>query len=93
MWQVLQPFQPIGYVILVGTFLYYDIIFMPSIRWVIRKCTPNDSIQRGEQRHLLVQPINARVINEDSMKSSDDPTKSLDGQDDGNQLYTPALRM
>lgn len=97
-WQVLQPFQPIGYLILViGTFLYYGIIFMPSIRWVIRKCTPNDSIQREEQRQLLVQPINAYVVNEDSSKSSDDPTKSSlrssDGQDDGNQLYAPALRM
>ena len=39
-WQKAQPFQPVGYLILiVGTFIYYDIIFMPSIRWLIRKYT------------------------------------------------------
>ena len=57
-WQVIQAFQPIGYLILVvGTFIYYDIIFMPSIRWVIRKCTANVNVQRDEQKQLLVESI------------------------------------
>ena len=90
-WQKAQPFQPVGYLILiVGTFIYYDIIFMPFIRWVIRKYTANGNdvynIQ-GEQRSLLVESVsNTQVL-------SDDSTNQYDARDDGNLLYARASRI
>ena len=37
-WQKFEPLQPIGYIILfIGTCIYYNFIFVPSIQWAYRK--------------------------------------------------------
>ena len=37
-WQQFEPLQPVGYVILfVGIWIYYDLIIMPTVRWVMKK--------------------------------------------------------
>ena len=37
-WQQFEPLQPVGYIILfVGIWIYYDLIIMPTVRWIVRK--------------------------------------------------------
>lgn len=58
-WQAFQYLQPIGYLILfVGTCVYYDLIFLPGIRYIIRRSTGRTlSIQdRNDERKPLLSP-------------------------------------
>jgi uncharacterized membrane protein len=65
-WQKFQFMQPIGYVILfIGTCVYYNLIFMPAIRYLIRQSTGRTlSIQdRNHEKKPLLSPA---PINGDS---------------------------
>ena len=60
-WEQFQYLQPVGYFILfVGTCIYYDIIIMPTLRWVYRRfCKRYEmgSIQDAEEKKpMLPQP-------------------------------------
>ncbi len=62
-WQAFEPLQPVGYVILfVGTCIYYDLIFMPFIRFMRKKLSSNgyDPDMNSEKKPLLrPTPINS----------------------------------
>ena len=51
-WQRFEFLQPVGYFILfVGTCIYYDLIIMPSIRWVMVR------VGWGKALHIQSEPI------------------------------------
>eukprot|EP00731_Ephydatia_muelleri_P024425 Em0016g696a len=59
-WQKFEPLQPVGYVILfVGIWIYYDLIIMPTFRWIKAKSGLKKYFARGsssERERLLGQP-------------------------------------
>ena len=65
-WQKFEFLQPIGYAILFfGTCIYYDLIFMPGIRYLMKRFIPKYKRQiqqdRNEEKKSLLQttpPIN-----------------------------------
>lgn len=62
MWQKFEALQPVGYFVLfVGTCVYYNIIIMPSVRWVIRKLDnkkKSRTFDPEKQPFLSASPIN-----------------------------------
>lgn len=74
-WQKFEPLQPVGYFILfVGTCIYYDLIIMPSIRWMLveaglRKALHNEGEHnnQGSERQKLLDP--GRAINDGSAEA------------------------
>ena len=60
-WQTFEPLQPVGYIILfVGTCIYYNLIIMPTYRWLAKKlCYYRDS--GHEKTPLLInEPVSDR---------------------------------
>lgn len=57
-WQAFEYLQPIGYAILfVGTCVYYDLIFMPGIRYLMKKLAPGSYVQHVQDRNKEKEPL------------------------------------
>ena len=93
-WQHFQPFQPAGYFLLVvGTFIYYNILFMPVYFWLKRKCNKRNHVEEeeGEREPLLGQSNNENQV----QAVSDDSTNVVndDDHDDEHALFLHANRI
>ena len=66
MWQSFEALQPVGYFMLfVGTCIYYDLIIMPSVRWILRKTVRRNQGDIGRYYEQEKQPFLPHVpINE-----------------------------
>lgn len=74
-WQQFEPLQPVGYIILfVGTCIYYNLIFMPLIRWIRKRMAYKldggyEADRDAEKKPLLhPTPINSEWSGEESAK-------------------------
>lgn len=93
-WQIFQPFQPAGYFLLVvGTFIYYNILFMPVYHWIKRKCNRRNHVhieeEEGERDSLLGQSYNENQVQADDSAT----VVNDDDHDNEHTLFVHANRI
>ena len=64
-WQSFEFMQPIGFVVLfVGTCVYYDLLFLPTFHYLVKKFAPSSYSRYVEDRNREKEPLLEGPIND-----------------------------